>query len=276
MKDFKENGGPITFCLNCDCIMWDENPQTDAIIWHPKPGVRPRKQYFVMRKHGGFVACPNCRTDAYLCDAKAEHRPEIEGRPPHWCGLIQLFGEEDFTEIIETLIFDKENPLPELQAIDKEWREQYLTADRITLHLFDSEAQRQTAYDHGIDAEADFEWSADEFCGISECLSRYSDGQTKVFLFYAGESVTIKVRSGKLAFCLSGFRPSPELCWDSEEAMAEALFWLAVQPGDTDADFFANHEPAHLAWLKTQECELLKATVQSYEEGSLLLGFIEI
>lgn len=56
-------------CNNCDRILIDENPATNA----KKIEVTDGKYYsmeFIQESpyEGGFWACPHCKTDAYLTD----------------------------------------------------------------------------------------------------------------------------------------------------------------------------------------------------------------
>lgn len=55
-------------CNNCETIMFDENPQTDAV----KKELTGKEEHMVQVEENGeyFWACPVCRTDDYLIDLK--------------------------------------------------------------------------------------------------------------------------------------------------------------------------------------------------------------
>ncbi len=62
-------------CLNCDTILVDENPQTDAKLIEVKDGEFEYMQWVNEEADGtGFWACPNCQTDGHLIDVTDQNQ----------------------------------------------------------------------------------------------------------------------------------------------------------------------------------------------------------
>lgn len=58
-------------CNNCDAMLYDENPQVDAVKQEIPAGAQlmiPQHMIQIDSGDGIFWACPNCKTDEYLAD----------------------------------------------------------------------------------------------------------------------------------------------------------------------------------------------------------------
>lgn len=76
MKEiFKAN---LCKCNNCDLLLVDQNPQTDAIEypifedknrqWVNSENVGVAEMEYLEDEDGGYWGCPVCETDGYLTD----------------------------------------------------------------------------------------------------------------------------------------------------------------------------------------------------------------
>jgi hypothetical protein len=63
----KENGIELCKCNNCERILIDENPQTNAKKYDIK-GIKVHSMEYINDYENSFWACPHCQTDAYLTD----------------------------------------------------------------------------------------------------------------------------------------------------------------------------------------------------------------
>jgi hypothetical protein len=63
----KENGTELCKCNNCERILIDENPQTNAKKYDTK-GIKVHSMEYINDYDNSFWACPHCLTDAYLTD----------------------------------------------------------------------------------------------------------------------------------------------------------------------------------------------------------------
>lgn len=61
----------LCFCCNCNTLMLDKNPQTNAPLFPTED--RFVEMQYMTDEYGGFWGCPICNTDAYLMDAELDH-----------------------------------------------------------------------------------------------------------------------------------------------------------------------------------------------------------
>ena len=60
---------PLCKCTNCDTIMYDENPQVNAIQYLVREGKTDlNRDIETMVKVDEYWVCPKCNTDDYLVD----------------------------------------------------------------------------------------------------------------------------------------------------------------------------------------------------------------
>ena len=60
-----KNGVNLCYCNNCDSVLINENPQTDAKVYEAGEA----KQMIAIHDYEGhYWACPVCLTDDYLRD----------------------------------------------------------------------------------------------------------------------------------------------------------------------------------------------------------------
>lgn len=55
--------------------------------------------------------------------------------------------------------------------------------------------------------------------------------------------------------------------WDKDKIVAGFLGFALLQPGDTDAEYFAKHTPEYLKWLSTPEADELRLWVNDIENS---------
>ena len=63
----KENGTELCKCNNCERILIDENPLTNAKKYDIK-GIKVHSMEYINDYENSFWACPHCKTDGYLTD----------------------------------------------------------------------------------------------------------------------------------------------------------------------------------------------------------------
>ena len=62
------------------------------------------------------------------------------------------------------------------------------------------------------------------------------------------------------------FSPSPLYCEDDKRVAASLLFFVSLQPQDTDEEYFANYTPEQRAWAESWDCENAMCRVSELEE----------
>ena len=62
MKDY------LCKCNNCDSILLDQNPQTEAIKHELGKYPTIKHMRYIQGEENSFWACPICKTDEYLTD----------------------------------------------------------------------------------------------------------------------------------------------------------------------------------------------------------------
>jgi hypothetical protein len=73
------------------------------------------------------------------------------------------------------------------------------------------------------------------------------------------------ILDGEILFEGDGYHPGA-MGKTTEQQALEVLAFLALQPGDTDEEFFENYTPAQLAWATSFRCECASGSVRSREE----------
>lgn len=63
----KESGTELCKCNNCERILIDKNPQTNAKKYDIK-GIKLHSMKYINDYENSFWACPHCLTDDYLID----------------------------------------------------------------------------------------------------------------------------------------------------------------------------------------------------------------
>lgn len=81
-----------------------------------------------------------------------------------------------------------------------------------------------------------------------DATKRYQTGQCMVGYAYWPEGAAEPLFVGD-----SIGVPASE-CIDSDASLVSVLRWLVLKPGDTDSEFFTDHTPAQLAWLRSDAC----------------------
>lgn len=78
---------------------------------------------------------------------------------------------------------------------------------------------------------------------------RYSTGQHMIGYAFWRAGATEPLFVGDDCGC------APSDAIDSDRALVSLLGWIALKPGDTDADYFARYTAAQLEWCKSGEAE---------------------
>lgn len=89
-------------------------------------------------------------------------------------------------------------------------------------------------------------------------------------LYYQGTGTLAYtlIKDGTELFTGDSFKASPMRNIDDLETALDCLSFFAVQPGDTDDEYFAAYTPAQLAWAKSYECEQLSGLIHDAEDRS--------
>jgi len=102
-----------------------------------------------------------------------------------------------------------------------------------------------------------------------ERLRVWQAGDFRLDLYYNGTAwgrvrLAYELRDrGELIFAGDDFYPSPLHAYDGDEAVAALLGFLALQPGDTDREYFARYTDRQLAWTCERAAELAVTTAGS-------------
>jgi len=94
-------------------------------------------------------------------------------------------------------------------------------------------------------------WQADDF---RLDLFYYGTGWGRVRLAYEFRD------RGECIFAGDDFYPSPLYAFDGDEAIAALLGFLALQPGDTDREYFEKYTNRQLAWAYERAALLAQCT----------------
>lgn len=93
--------------------------------------------------------------------------------------------------------------------------------------------------------------------------------------FRTPASVTVGATLGAVLFEGADFGVSPLHSVDSDAALLALLWFLALRPGDTDREYFAEYTAAQLEWCESSECESLACAVSVAEEaGGCACGYV--
>ena len=88
-----------------------------------------------------------------------------------------------------------------------------------------------------------------------ELLRTWQADDFRLDLYYAGTAwgrvrMAYELRDqGEVIFAGDDFYPSPLHAYDGDEAVAALLGFLALQPGDTDREYFDRYNNRQLAWM---------------------------
>lgn len=72
-----------------------------------------------------------------------------------------------------------------------------------------------------------------------------------------------RVEDGTNLFSGSGFGVPSHRVLDSEETALALLQYVALQPGDTDREYFDRYTEEQLAWARSSQCEALGADLSA-------------
>ena len=67
---------------------------------------------------------------------------------------------------------------------------------------------------------------------------------------------------GRVIFVGDDFSPPLGVCIDGDECLVGLLFWSALRPGDTDADYFAGYTPLQREWVESGRADDLAGIVR--------------
>lgn len=105
-------------------------------------------------------------------------------------------------------------------------------------------------------------WSGESF-GLRLFDVGKRDSMGKAVLSYSFFDLT---RDPSVVFTGEDFAVSPLHAVDSPEAAASLLSFLALEPGDTDDEYFATYTPEQRDWLESGRAQDLKMIVLEMEE----------
>ena len=90
-------------------------------------------------------------------------------------------------------------------------------------------------------------------------LRTWDTGRTRGTGMMARTRIGYELRdpSGVVLFTGDDFGPSPMHADDSDATLRGLLGFLTLRPGDTDAEYFDDYNPAQLAFAASDACELL-------------------
>lgn len=102
-----------------------------------------------------------------------------------------------------------------------------------------------------------------------DLVLQFEDKGLKLQLFWDGNRVCSYIFSKNDTELMRGddYKPSIMYSPDERDSIIALLSFMVVRPGNTDKEYFKDHTPQMMEWLKSDERDEVNMMVSDYESG---------